>query len=675
MSSWFFYCLLPFFLLPFFWLCITADGGRAQWQTLDGNAPLVIARGGFSGIFPDSSSYAYEFAVDTRSPDLQVWCDIHLTKDSVGICFPNLRLELASAVDHVYKNNSNIYYVNGVKTEGWFALDFTRGQLAAVNLRRQTLSRPERFDHSKLPIQTIDDVVGKTKNVGLWLNVPYDAFYSQHNMSMMEFVISVASRMNVSYISSPEVGFLRSIESKFRTGTTKLIFQLLQPSYFEPSTNQTYSSFLNNLTFIKGFAEGIVIPKYYIWEVDNGLYLQNYTSLVMDAHKAGLQVFASGFANDDVTLAYNYSYDPLAEYLSFVDNGQFSVDGVLSDFPSSASAAIDCFSHMGKNKILQEELLIISAEGASGDYPGCTDRAYSKAVADGVDVLDCPVQITSDGIPFCLGSINLVDRTTAAKSNFKNLATTNPDLNITDGVFAYNLTWNQIQTLLPEIFDPFLKYILLRNPRATNVGNFMQLSDFLAFANNASSVSGVLISIENAAYLAKQQGLGVTEASSSRNYELVYLINKDISDILNSTILEIKQFANAVVITKRSVFPTNQAYIFVSQPWDFLSNPYLEIYSYVVAMGIDGVVTPYPATAAKFTRNRCLGYKDAPLYMRPPQPGGLIKYMAAQDLPPAKAPNPILTDKDVLEPPLPSVNGSMKLIPMILVFQLIFMFF
>ncbi|EYU43134.1 hypothetical protein MIMGU_mgv11b015422mg [Erythranthe guttata] len=92
-------------------------------------------------------------------------------------------------------------------------------------------------------------------------------------------------------------------------------------------------------------------------------------------------------------------------------------------------------------------------------------------------------------------------------------------------------------------------------------------------------------------------------------------------------------------------------------------------------MGIDGVVTPYPATAAEFTRNRCLGYKDAPLYMRPPQPVGLIKYMTAQDLPLAKAPNPILTDKDVLEPPLPSVNGSIKLMPMILVFQLIFMFF
>ncbi|KAH0707772.1 hypothetical protein KY289_012848 [Solanum tuberosum] len=78
---------------------------------------------------------------------------------------------------------------------------------------------------------------------------------------------------------------------------------------------------------------------------------------------------------------------PQTEYLSFVDNGVFSVDGVLSDLPVTASAII-------------EKLLIITSEGASGDYPapGCTDMAYTKAVPDGADVLDYPVQMTNDGI-------------------------------------------------------------------------------------------------------------------------------------------------------------------------------------------------------------------------------------------------------------------------------------
>lgn len=155
---------------------------------------------------------------------------------------------------------------------------------------------------------------------------------------MRSYVLSVSRRVVVNYISSPEVNFLRSIVSRFNQNITKLVFRFFGQSETEPTTNQTYGSLLKNLTFIKTFASGILVPKDYIWPVDKSLYLQAHTSLVADAHKEGLQVFASEFANDNI-FSYNYSYDPVAEYLSFFDNGNFSVDGVLSDFPITPSAA------------------------------------------------------------------------------------------------------------------------------------------------------------------------------------------------------------------------------------------------------------------------------------------------------------------------------------------------
>lgn len=90
---------------------------------------------------------------------------------------------------------------------------------------------------------------------------------------------------------------------------------------------------------MKSFASGILLPKNYIWPVNADLYLLPHTSIVADAHQQGLEVYASDFAND-FSLAYNYSYDRVAEVLSFIDNSQFSVDGLLTDFPVSSSEAI-----------------------------------------------------------------------------------------------------------------------------------------------------------------------------------------------------------------------------------------------------------------------------------------------------------------------------------------------
>ncbi|CAN4103962.1 unnamed protein product [Withania somnifera] len=702
-------------VLCFLLLCCSAAFVSAQrssnvtskWLTLSGDAPKVIARGGFSGLFPDSSFNAYALARVVSLPDWVAWCDVQLTKDGVGICFPDLKLNNASDIDVLFKFKRSNYSVNGVHQTGWFSIDFEFKDLALVSLKQGVFSRSPRFDGTPQEILTVQDVV-TVKPPGLWLNIQHDSFYSQHNLSMRSFVISLSKSVIANYISSPEVNFLRNIASRLNPRVTKRVFRFLDEDDIEPSTNQTYGSLLKNLTFIKTFASGILVPKHYIWPTDSSLYLQSHTSVVLDAHKEGLEIYAADFFND-VPFAYNYSYDPVAEYLSYIDNGEFSVDGVLSDFPITPSASIDCFSHLGKNDKPQAKLQIISPEGASGDYPGCTDSAYTKAASDGADILGCPVQMTKDGIPFCLGSMNLIDRTTAAQSEFGKIPITVPELQIKNGILTINLTWTDIQKLKPAIFNRWSDYRLSRNPKARNDGNFMSLADFLTFAENATSVSGVMITIENAAYLAKN-GLGVTgavmdalskagynnqtakkvmiqssdssvlEEFKKSKYELVYVVDNDIGDIGNSTLLEIKTFAKSVTITKESVFSSEGAFLvaqtnvvpklqsanlpvyvrlfnneFISQAWDFFSDSSVELNNYVVGAGIDGVITEYPGTAARYRRNRCSTLTNVPPYMTPVQPGNLLSLMAAQFLPPAEAPNPVLTESDVTEPPLPPV--------------------
>jgi glycerophosphoryl diester phosphodiesterase len=88
--------------------------------------------------------------------------------------------------------------------------------------------------------------------------------------------------------------------------------------------------------------------------------------------------------------------------------------------------------------------LIISHNGASGDYPGCTDLAYQKAVDDGADVIDCPVQVTKDGVLVCMSSVNLLDDTTVARSQFASQTAVIKEIQSARGVFTFNLTWDDI---------------------------------------------------------------------------------------------------------------------------------------------------------------------------------------------------------------------------------------
>ncbi|KAL3566889.1 hypothetical protein D5086_032304 [Populus alba] len=688
-----------------------SESASKKWLTLNGRRPSVIARGGFSGLFPESSDFANQMALATSLSDVAVLCNLQLTKDGVGICQGDIRLDNTTNIAMLFEKGSKTRKVNGQDITGWFAMDFTADQLLAnVSLVQNIFSRPSAFD-AMLPISTVDDV-RSSNPPAFWLNVQYDAFYTENKQSVTNYIQKATRLQGVNYISSPEIGFLKKIKGLVSKAKTKLVFVFLDKNATEPTTKQTYGSILGNLATIKAFASGIVVPKDYIWPVNAANYLEAPTSLVNDAHKLGLEVYASGFAND-FTTSYNYSYDPSAEYLQFIDNSQFSVDGLITDFPPTASEAVGKSQPINNACLYAEQALIISHNGASGIYAGSTDLAYQQAVEDGANIIDCSVQMSKDGVAFCLDSVDVTRDTTAAAS-FMSLSTTIPEIQESAGIFSFDLSWSDIQTLQPQLTSPFENNGgLPRNPANKSKGKFLTLAEFLELAK-VKAVTGILINIENAAYLASQKGLDIVSAvdtafgnatfgkqstqkvliqsddtsvlSKFKNvpaYTRVLYLKDEISDAPRTPVEEIKKYADAVTLPRFSIVPTVNGFTtgttkvvnemqaanisvyvsvlrneFITLPFDYFSDPTIEIATYTSGIGVDGIITEYPATASRYLRNPCSSnsMSDSSYSIIPAEAGSLLQTIPEETQPPASSPTPALDVADVVDPPLPAVT-------------------
>ena len=118
--------------------------------------------------------------------------------------------------------------------------------------------------------------------------VQYPTFYSQNNFDVGSAIAEQLLGTPIAYLSSPEVGFLKDVQNNL-TNSTEFILKFWTKDEIEPSTKQSYGSLLNNLTTISAFASGILVPKDYIWSVNNDSgYLVSDSGLISKAHNANL---------------------------------------------------------------------------------------------------------------------------------------------------------------------------------------------------------------------------------------------------------------------------------------------------------------------------------------------------------------------------------------------------
>ncbi|KAG6546300.1 hypothetical protein Mapa_012341 [Marchantia paleacea] len=665
------------FILPL--LLLDSTPVEAAWKTLNGKAPLVVANGGTSGLYPDQTAVAYQDALNYSVPGVIMSCDLQLVKGSVGgiqgICRTNLDLDKSTNIKLVYPEKNNTHLVNGVNVTGWFTLDISAEDLLAnVSARQSNPARTFVFDSLSLPIFLPDDIIPP-----YWLNSESTSFFEEHGLNMTDYLLATLQGLTPNpippdYISATEVTVLRKLQSDAKSKGTKLIFKFLEDrTQIEPSTKQTYGELLGNLSNIATFASGILVPKSYIWEIDvNTTYLTQQTTLVDDAHKANLEIYAYDFLNDAYPFSYNYSFDPVLEVMHYIEKYNFSIDGLFTDFPTTASEAIACYAESSLNTTASipvgSKQTIITHNGNSGDYPGCSLPAYTSAIAMGVDYIDCPVQITKDGVLICRESPDLILSTNVASvpSLFQQYLKSYPELDDGGGVFTFDLTWDEINSNLKcNIFSPSSGSDINRDMANDGTYGIMTLAEFLTLAKNSSV--GAFIDIQNAVYVRQKKNLavvdGVVEALRAAGYtnpsEKVMLQSEDSSalarlrtlnvsyplmyriayssfapvSITAADFVDIKDYAASVSIPKKFIdnldsqtgfiAGTSQvvqwahaqnltAYFFFLRnentafAFDYKGDPTLQIYSLTQNYKIDGFFTDFPLTATNYLANHCI---------------------------------------------------------------------
>lgn len=162
----------------------------------------------------------------------------------------------------------------------------------------------------------------------------------------------------------------------------------------------------------------------------------------------------------------------------------------------------------------------------------------------------------------------------------------------------------------------------------------LQNAVFVAENLGISVIDGVISALEDTGYnnlSALEVTIQSTDSSVLKNmkqqtkYKLMYMIDRTIQDAALSSVTDIKSFADSVAVNKKSIYPDSRLFIinqtnlvktlqnaglevfvyvlqneFLSQAWDFFSDPYVEINSYVQGAFVDGIITDYPASARAY---------------------------------------------------------------------------
>jgi glycerophosphoryl diester phosphodiesterase len=355
-----------------FLLAACASPPSTPLKTLDGNPPLVAAHRGASGYLPEETIEAYVKAIELGADFIEL--DLISTKDGVLIARHDPNLGINTPEFAARKRTTK---VDGETQTGWFSDDFTLAEIKTPGALRPMRSAPRDSTAGSGSPRSGSDRSGQAqvaetgRTIGIYPETKNPSYFRQLGLPLEDKLLAMLTEAGWNSRSAPvllqsfEPGSLKYMRSK---GTTLRMVQLIDGdsvdlktgaiTYGVPSDRpydwtlagdkRNFDAMVTpaGLAEIKSYADGIGPWKRYIVSVKGNVGADGKvidlngdgkindadattlepTTLIADAHKAGLFVHAFTFRNENRRLAASYNGDPKREYLQYYALG---LDGLF----------------------------------------------------------------------------------------------------------------------------------------------------------------------------------------------------------------------------------------------------------------------------------------------------------------------------------------------------------